>query len=631
KIKVSLTQRGIKKHLLTQATRAMEPDLIFADNQPLYKTLSTLWWGEHYTDEIQRLTREDVTEYSLSELKIRLDLVRNNFIRYQRLRDSFIDDARKLSEALNQLSPSEVLFTGDMVDVLPRFAIRELRGKRHIVYHRQFDDELFSPEDNEPYLEALAKEIALDLKKESENEEEQEDPDGQLMTDESEILAAELTEEERIEEELDNISQDWPSVSFFSLSDSHINDMKSLTTEDLQYIQNTELLGDPESVLLDGRLPLATLEFLEQSIDSDWQQLIASEDPYSLKKLFHHHDFRIALGLYYLRYLSRIIGVSSHVSPVLSLPLGTNVVTTVDIARLFQTITTGKTFQFFDHGEPNQISFIKRIEDRHGKVLYEANKKSRTVIQPVIISQLTEVLRKVVTHGTGRRAHGELYIDLNQEQKTQSAKYKIRVPAFGKTGTTNDFTTSYFAGSFPYPKEKSSTLSLSNTYSMATYVGYDIPKEMKNGRISIYGGTGALPLWTDFFKELIAVKDYHSYMDRYDIDLIESREWLIYRDDKLWQPLRVDLPRGLALGKMSDKYVEDYQPTNLAETGEEFVGDHKRSHSVLGQVFAPTPLTLEQPFPRSFLPLTAKTLSLIPYYQDNTNNDEEDEAKGAPE
>ena len=48
---------------------------------------------------------------------------------------------------------------------------------------------------------------------------------------------------------------------------------------------------------------------------------------------------------------------------------------------------------------------------------------------------MSEILRKIVTHGTGKRP-GELYVDLSEEGRQGP---KIRIPSFGKTGTTNDF------------------------------------------------------------------------------------------------------------------------------------------------------------------------------------------------
>ena len=109
------------------------------------------------------------------------------------------------------------------------------------------------------------------------------------------------------------------------------------------------------------------------------------------------------------------------------------------------------------------------------------------------------------------------------------------------------FTTSYFAGFMPYPTEKFKNLKIGDAYSVATYVGYDKPTEMKRGRLKVYGGTGALPLWTDFLKEVIKIKDFKSYIDKFDLDMISKKEWALDRPNFESKPFRIDLPRGLVL------------------------------------------------------------------------------------
>lgn len=607
KLGVHLNTEGIRQQFLKQAVKAMEPDLIFARQKKLVAALSTLWWGQDYAEEIQSLQREDAEKYSAREIARRLVLARNNYRRYERLMKSYESDFAKLEEALALHNPRQIFFLPDLAESLKRFGVFKADGKWQIVYHRTFEDELFAPEHNALFEEELHEEVRRQWEKDSKDKPDHSDDSADV---DNSIVTNELTEEEQkeleITERMHQIMASWPVVPFYSLENTP-HPVRALTAEDLEKILAENTLSDPESILLDGRIPVSVYNFLEEFITAEMENLARVTDPYELHRYFHHHDFRIALGLHYIKQLCRILGVDSHISPVLSLPLGTNVVTTLEVAKLYQTITTGKIYQFFDSGPVNQISFIRRIEDRYGKVLYESKPKSQAIIEPIILSQLTDVLRKIVTHGTGRRANRELYIDL--ESSSSSSRYKIRIPAFGKTGSTNDFTTSYFAGFVPYPEQESALLSLDNIYTVATYVGYDIPRMMKNGRISIYGGTAALPLWTDFFRQIIDLKDYRSYLDAYDIDLLTHKEWLMDRDDSLWEPMRLDLPRGLVLGKISEKYVEDYKLTNLAETGEEYVNEFLNVHSVIGQVFAPAPLDLKQPLPRVYAPLTKKTLA----------------------
>ena len=635
KLGVSLDDQGLKQHFLKQAAVMMEPDFIFSRDLKQADLIRTLWWGDGYEQEIQKLYREDLNQYSSAEIKKRMSLVRNNYQRYQKLHESLTRDLMLLEYAFEQHGVHNAFYLEDLAEIIPRFGVLETQSGKRLIYHRLFAGESYDAEDNLEYEQLFREEIATDYDKEmkianpEDDQQDVVDDDHNELEDDREsndswsegtrlVDFEDLNDDTRREFEISTRLYEamagWPVVAFYSLETADWEDMdrvRGLTMSDLNDLWNKNLL-DPQTILLDGRMPLSHLHAFEEHINSEFTAFSGKpEDPYGLMRSYLHHDFRIALGLYYIKRLCRILGVYSYINPVMSLPLGTNVVTTADIARMFQTISTGKIYRFFEDGPDNQMAFIRRIEDRYGKVLYEAQPESRSVIDPIVLSQLTDIMRKIVTHGTGRRANRELYIDLMDHQSS-SSRTKIRIPAYGKTGSTNDFTTSYFAGLVPYPKEGSDELTLDHIYTMASYVGYDIPRVMKNGRISIYGGSGALPLWTDFFRQLIGLKDYRSYLDAYDLDLITQKEWSVSLDEDLWESLRVDLPRGLVLGPISEKYVEDYKLTNLSETGEEYMNEFLNVRSVIGTVLAPSPLDLANPIPRVFTPLTSKTLRQKP-------------------
>ena len=593
---VQLDGVGLEKYQLLRALKELEPDLIFHRDEDLLSTLQSLWWGDGYEARLQKLYREDLEQYSLKEIERRQALVRNNFLRYKKLRFLYQRDFQDLSWAVKKYSPPELILMPEYEDVLSRFALLKRGSKTFLIYNNLFEEELYKEEDDEHYLEEY-----LEQKKLREQR--------QRRALGLEELPEEAEDQKLKEEEL----PEWPISEFQLWSDDLEGDVRSLEVKDLEaiWVKGDEDSFLAERVLLDGRLPLHMLDYLSERIPEKVTEVQGGSGPYDLKQYYHHHDFRVGLGLYYLARLCRLLGIDSQVDPVLSMPLGTNVVSVAEVAKLFQTFAGGKIYRFFETGSSNQISYIQRVENRRGEVVYEPQVQVAEVIAPEVLHQLQMVLRKVVSHGTGRRAHGELYFDLNPEKKYSRERDKIRIPAYGKTGTTNEFTTSYFAGFVPYPKEEGVPLNLGNYYTLAAYVGYDIPRTMKAGRISIYGGTGALPLWTDFFKETISVKDYASYLDVYDIDILSKREWSTEPDARFWLPLRIDLPRGLVLGKASEKYVEDYKPTNFSLTGEIFQDEHRVSKSIQGQIWVPKPLDMKNPLSRSFSPLTSKSLEEI--------------------
>lgn len=598
---VGLDTRGIKKQLLKNITSELLPDLIFSENTQLHDVISTLWWGDGYIEEVQKLYRQDLERYSLKELQRRISLTRNNFTRYQKLKDMFIQDWQTLELASQQYGVDAVFYGEEYQEILERFYIIEESQRTKLAYNFLLEEEEYDEEDNESFGEELTTYLQrqMALKK---------------ITLESGALPESPEEQEQLlSQEFERITTEWPSVEFSVM----IPSARSLNQEDLYAIfesPHKKKAYFAENIYLDGNFPLHMIDYIEKTIPKNLADIKNNTEKYSLNQYFHHHDFRIGLGLYYLTRLIKILGAQSRINPVLSTPLGTNSVSAAEVAKIFQTFAQGNLYRFFEKGPHNQLSFIERIENRYGEVIYTPNPRITPVIDPIIVHQLNTVMRKVITHGTGRRAHGELYIDVAKHQTSSPGRYKIRIPSFGKTGSTNDFTTSYFAGFVPYPKDKGQDLNLNNFYTLATYVGYDTPREMKKGRISIYGGTGALPLWTDFFKETMKEKDYESYLDAFDIDIISKKEWNEELSQKHWESIRVDLPRGLVLGKFSDKYIEDYKPTNLSVTGEEFQDIHRISRSIKGKILVPKPFSQKNPIPRMFDPLTEQTIADMGFY-----------------
>ena len=360
---------------------------------------------------------------------------------------------------------------------------------------------------------------------------------------------------------------------------------RALNALDIQAIWGDENIfgssqGGIDSVKLSGILPLKYLNKIQINLEQKFNIVMSEKDEFGLQHYFRHHDFKIAIGLRYLVELCRAMGVYSHLEPVLSFGLGTNDVSVAEVAKIYQTFSNGKIYNFFETGPRNQLSFIKRIEDRKGNVLYETEKKETQLVDECYATQISEILRKVVTHGTGRRARGELYVDLTTEDGKKS-KGKVRVPAFGKTGTTNDYRTAYFAGYIPFPSERSSSLnSVKDAYVIASYVGYDFNKSMKKGHFRISGAYGALPVWTDFAKSIIQEKHYADYIDRLDLNLIARKLWPIRYTGSCTSDVKVDLTQGVILkaGRQKDSEIFDF--TNFEKNGESFQNEFARNRSV---------------------------------------------------
>jgi membrane peptidoglycan carboxypeptidase len=332
---------------------------------------------------------------------------------------------------------------------------------------------------------------------------------------------------------------------------------------------------------------------LEKAVEDHYQSVMSASTPYDLNRYFEHHDFRIALGLNYLVEMVKGMGVTSKIDPVQSFPLGTNDVTAAEVAKIYQTFIEGKIYRFYENGPANQINFVRRIADRHGEVVFEPKRREAVVSIPEYSQQMNEILKRVVTHGTGKRARGELYIDLSKDSAgrplaggdPKKEGQKVRVQAFGKTGTTNDYTNAYFAGFFPVPVAKGAPLDFSHFQTIASYVGYDLNKMMRRGAIKVSGAVGALPAWIDHAKGMMEVLKYRDQIDDLDLAVMKRGEWPMKHPANA-SSIGVDLARGVVFSG-EDGGDEVFATTNLDKTGESFENEFAIGNTVRSIVRVP--------------------------------------------
>ncbi len=157
--------------------------------------------------------------------------------------------------------------------------------------------------------------------------------------------------------------------------------------------------------------------------------------------------------------LCRKLGISSPLSAVPSIALGTGEVSPLEITSAYAA--------FANQGVHTTSGFITRIEDRMGNVLYEAKPYER--IANEACSQRTaeymiSIMRGVVDGGTA-----------------SSIRKFYRYDAAGKTGTTNDFADAWFVGITPQ-------------LACGVWVGFDDMRIRFTGDYG-QGGRAAAPIW----------------------------------------------------------------------------------------------------------------------------------------
>jgi len=151
-----------------------------------------------------------------------------------------------------------------------------------------------------------------------------------------------------------------------------------------------------------------------------------------------------------------------------SLALGSGEVTLFDMTSAYGA--------FAAEGQWHKPSLIRRVEDLDGSVLFKAEDMPVQAVRADTAFLMTSMLQEVIDGGTAWKAR----------------QLGFRLPAAGKTGTTNDYRDAWFVG---YTKSLVS----------GVWVGYDAPKPILPG--AAYAADVAVPLWARFMAPATA-KDH---------------------------------------------------------------------------------------------------------------------------
>ena len=157
---------------------------------------------------------------------------------------------------------------------------------------------------------------------------------------------------------------------------------------------------------------------------------------------------------------ARDAGIESPVTPVPSLSLGSFEVTPVELSYAYATIASGGTrFRPFT---------LRSVTDSEGNPLREENPVREQAVDPRAAFLVTYALEGVLDRGTGHAAR----------------LAGVDFPAAGKTGTTDAYRDSWFAGYTP-------------DLVCVVWVGRDT-----GGPTGLTGSSGALRIWTKFMKSV---------------------------------------------------------------------------------------------------------------------------------
>ena len=271
------------------------------------------------------------------------------------------------------------------------------------------------------------------------------------------------------------------------------------------------------NILVEDKVSLSTLETLKSAVQEEFERL-STLPPYSFEVLSLIPDFRVLAGLRYVTALGKALNIRSELEPVLSFPLGSNVISVLETAMTYQAITTGHTMVSGSDENIDALAIIDHIENAEGETIFVPERKYTRVVDARTNLAVSDILRNVVKLGTGRYARDNVRLrSRSPEVQEQLKHFNLPVPLMGKTGTANHFTNSAFAGVVPGPADNQNGFATDNGYIIASYIGYDNNEPMIRSTTHITGASGALPVWTRMANTILLEKEFGSKLDLVDL------------------------------------------------------------------------------------------------------------------
>ncbi|MDY6881261.1 MAG: transglycosylase domain-containing protein [Thermodesulfobacteriota bacterium] len=326
----------------------------------------------------------------------------------------------------------------------------------------------------------------------------------------------------------------------------YVEDRSSLSQDlvfplTLEWLKMRSAPLSPGDIWIDGLVTSEILGTIKEHMNRNFRRLISLKR-YDLDVLWKIRDFRTLVNMFYVIHFSKKIGISTELEAVLSFPLGPNSISIIEGARAYQTIMTGEVYPFPPTEGLDQVPIITKIVDREGETLWEYEANPQEVLSGRVSRLVMEILEKVMTIGTGSLAAEAVRV------------FDIPIPSFGKTGTANQFTNSSFIGMIPGPDKTINQLNLKDGYVIAAYVGYDDNRPMKGKAVTIYGASGALPLWIDTARAIVGRDNYKECVQPADLAFDSSS--VLWSNNEDFRVVPVSPLTGLHLEPGVGKTVE---------------------------------------------------------------------------
>jgi 1A family penicillin-binding protein len=223
-----------------------------------------------------------------------------------------------------------------------------------------------------------------------------------------------------------------------------------------------------------GYSPASLIEDLDRPIDTPQGAWVpddehSSADALTMRAALKTSSNRAAVRMIETVGLSKTVSYADRlgvhdIPAVPAAALGAGEVTLESLTAAYSVFASG--------GVRRQPFYITRVEDSDGKKLFSAQADTDQAVSPVTAFLMSQMLADVVNYGTAWKAR----------------QLGFKLPAAGKTGTTNDYRDAWFVGYTP-------------RLVTGVWIGFDQPQTIMGGG---YAAEVAVPLWAAFMQKATA-------------------------------------------------------------------------------------------------------------------------------
>lgn len=175
------------------------------------------------------------------------------------------------------------------------------------------------------------------------------------------------------------------------------------------------------------------------------------------------------------------LGIQSQIPAVPSIALGTPDIKVFDLVSAYST--------FANQGVYVAPSFVTRIEDQSGNVIYQPISETKDVFNRDIAYTMISLLKGVTESGSGVRLRHNWMVDNPvYNEAVTGYPYEFKNPIAGKTGTTQNQSDGWFMGMVP-------------NLATGVWVGAEDRSVHFDNITYGQGATMALPIWANYMRK----------------------------------------------------------------------------------------------------------------------------------